>query len=113
MFGPTISTTTGQEILGSDEDSTFAGVAVGSSPVAIANVFYDISAAASTGTFTVMFDPGGTSLTDGISGAPYTTVRLPTASITITNVVPEPASLVSALVGVTLARGWAASRRSH
>ena len=112
LFGPTISSTTGQELTGSDEDSTFTGVTVGASPVGIAKIFFNVLGDASAGMFNITFDPGGTSFTDGNSGLNYTSLTLPSTTITITaaNPIPEPGTLGMGITGAALAGGWAFCR---
>jgi hypothetical protein len=102
-FGPTISTSTGTEIIGSDIDGTPGepGVTVGLSPVGVAEIYYNVLAGAAPGSFTVMYSPtGGTSLSD-TNGQNYTTVTMNTATINIiaATSVPEPSGVVLLSLG--------------
>jgi hypothetical protein len=102
-FGPTISTSTGQEIIGSDIDGTNGqpGVTVGTSPVGVAEIFYNVLGTASPGSFTVSYgSSGGTSLTD-TNGDNYTSLTLNTATINIVaSSVPEPGTLGMGIVAI-------------
>ncbi len=113
-FGPTISSTTGQQLTGSDIDGSSGspGVTVGTTPVGLAEVFFDVASNATPGTYNITFDPVGTTLTDGNSGLNYTSVTINGGTITIQSV-PEPGTIGIGLF--TAAAGgftwWRSKRR--
>jgi hypothetical protein len=118
LFGPVISTSTGSSLTASDTFLTISsGATVGAdSEVGLGHLLFNVSANALSGPVTVSLAPfPATSLTDA-SGGNIMIDSLNNGTITVqSSVIPEPATLVSALTGIPAIAWyvWLSRRRTY